>query len=383
MSEIADRMAWDFYFICPKETPLYHKKIKKLEIIESSNKFQVRFSFEWAKIADALSSIVNDIDLVLVNQPEQSANLYALMRTISDRPIPILTYFHYVPVIPNTNQKTIYRRTTAEYRFDRTLDTAGLGKIILHRNFEAVLVSECIATCSNFSRRLIENSIYDDNEVNCKCKVIPPPVQTKLASETKTNASLPETEKRRIIYNHRLYDEYGTEKLIEYLEHYYNYVSKEFVLLVTDPTNCRSPERDRLDGSVAKFKKKLSELPFVEFNHAKTQQEYFELLKTCDAGLAPMKPSAAWSMAVIDVMACGKPVLCPNYAAFPEMINTSELLYSSFEEFESKFKALLSKRASSGIGEFCRKQAQKFTAENCATKFINLFEEILKKRQFS
>jgi glycosyltransferase involved in cell wall biosynthesis len=382
MSEIADRVGWDFYFVCPRGTPLCHKKIKRLEIMEPSNKFQVRFSFEWTKVADALSSIINDIDLVLVNQPEQSANFYALMRTISDRPIPIITYFHYLPLVPDQNSNTMRHHAGSGYRFDATLDRAGMGKIILYRNLESIFVSESIATCSNFSRRLIEDSIYDGNNINCKCQVIPPPVATNLVSEI--DASLPVTrrEKRisRIIYNHRLYDEYGTAKIIECLQHYYNHKSKEFVLIVTDPTNCRSPERDRLDPNVLQFKKKLSELPFVEFSHAKTQREYFELIKTCDLGLGPMKPSAAWSMAVIDVMACGKPVLCPNYAAFPEMINTSELLYSSIEEFEIKLTALISKNTTSSISEFCQKQAQKFSIENCAARFINLFEEVSDKR---
>ncbi len=72
----------------------------------------------------------------------------------------------------------------------------------------------------------------------------------------------------------------------------------------------------------------LSEFPFVKFVHCKTQEEYFELVKDCDLGLGPMKPSAAWRMAVMDVMALRKPVLCPNYAAFPETVSSSQLLYS-------------------------------------------------------
>jgi glycosyltransferase involved in cell wall biosynthesis len=377
MEEIADRMSWDFYFICPRETPLHHKKITKLGLIEPLNKFQVRFTFEWSKLADALCDIVNDIDIVLVNQPEHSANLYALINTISDKDIPIITYFHYLPVIPiNSNDETFSNQVQRGFRFDHTLNRRELGKVILQRYFEALLVSKCTITCSNFSQKVIEKTLLgcSSNNLNHHSLVIPPPVAAAFVGDIHNET--PPQGKRRIIYNHRLYGEYGTEKIISVLNHFYNHVSKEFVLVVTDPTNERSSERDRLDGDVARFKKILSELPFVEFDHRKNQKEYFELIKSCDVGLGPIKPSAAWSMAVMDVMACGKPVLCPNYAAFPEMIGTSELLYSSFEEFETKLSYVLSKKSDKYMSKLCRKQAHKFSVENCAKRFITLFKAI-------
>ena len=373
MEEIANSVSWDFYFICPENTPLSHKKIKKIEIIEPSNKFKVRFNFEWNKIVDTILDIVNDIDLVLVNQPEQSSNMYALINSISEKYVPIITYFHYLPVIPNNIQYHNFNNTLKEtFRFDNTLNRRGLGKVILQRNSEAITVSKCSITCSNFSKKVIEKILLSEINLKHECLVIPPPVTTKLTGDLRKKHI--HQSKQKILYNHRLYDEYGTEKIISFLKHFYSKVNKEFVLIVTDPTYGRSSERNRLDDNVTRFRKMLSETPFVEFVHCKTQREYFELIKDCDLGLGPMKPSAAWSMAVMDMMACGKPVLCPNYAAFPEMVSNQELLYSSEEEFSRKLNYFVGKKYENNISEFCRKQAQKFSIENCAEKFIALFK---------
>lgn len=119
-------------------------------------------------------------------------------------------------------------------------------------------------------------------------------------------------------------------------------------MVVSDPTGKRSTERDRLDPSVNGIRERLARFPFIRMSQSETRSAYHELLSSVDFAVAPIKPSALWSMAVTDVLASGKPVLCPNMAAFPEIVPSSpDLLFNDRRDFRAKFKAIL--RGESGV----------------------------------
>jgi len=95
-------------------------------------------------------------------------------------------------------------------------------------------------------------------------------------------------------------------------------------------------------------------------------------------GLGPLKASALWSMSVVDVMSCGKPVLCPAYAAFPEMLrHNPHLLANSQSDLSEKLNKLLDDPEHYGdMSNYCFEIAKEYSVDNTADKFIEIFESV-------
>ncbi|EKD64400.1 MAG: hypothetical protein ACD_51C00005G0001 [uncultured bacterium] len=83
-------------------------------------------------------------------------------------------------------------------------------------------------------------------------------------------------------------------------------------------------------------------------------------------------------MAVTDVLASGKPVLCPNMAAFPEIIPCSpDLLFNDRREFRAKFRAVL--RGENGVDidpAKLRSNVEAYSEEKTAQRMLQLLESL-------
>jgi len=358
----------EIYLICPKNTPDIDDKVTLLPIEDNYfNKYSVRFNFPWNKFMGK-ASILKDIDFAIINQPELVSNFRALFSVLGNNKIKIASYLHYIPIEKFPSKGKI--------NYTESMNHGNIVNAIFYRQLESVLVADYYITCSKFAIEFVKSnaalvSMSIKKQISNKIIAIPPPISISEAEKQKTEKSF---DTKTLVYNHRLYTHYGTKLIFEWLSELFS-KRQDFEVLVTDPTGDRSHERNSLDKSVNYFKDWLADFSFVKIKSIKDHDEYYKTLWRCYAGLAPLKPSALWSMSVVDFLACGKPVLAPNYACFPEMLNNNKsLLFKNKKDFFKKANNLFDdENKYNTISMDCRKMTEKYIDTRVAQQFINLF----------
>jgi len=384
---LRQKPTWEVYFIAPKNPLPEEPRLHHIPLEYGQNKYEVRFNFPWFLLKEKLSRFLQDIDLIYVNQSEQTANFRALVSTIQpDREIPIVSYIHYFPIDPPhihfDNSPNEYNHASngeiikPKLRFDGTLNTHGLAKVILSRQIEALQLSKQGLTCSQYGIDLIRNSIQKImSDFTAPIAAISPPVSLK---EAEVGKNIPKSNDNSIVFNHRLYSHYGPKEFFDFLDWYHANRKKDFQVIITDPTHGRSGERNRLDTSVDVTREQILTRKYVTLKHAESREEYYATIGRCKLAVAPFKPSALWSMSVVDCMAAGTPVLAPNYACFPEILGgESRLLVKSREDLADKLDDLFENPANyTEAREYCIMRANQFSAENTARRFVQIFEKV-------
>jgi glycosyltransferase involved in cell wall biosynthesis len=378
---------WEFYFIAPNHKGSIHERVYPIPLEHGKNKFESRFNFPWRDLEGKLVQVMPKVDLMYVNQSELATNFRALAATlVPERRIPLVSYFHYVPIEPphfhfepgaedyDLVADLEGQKALSSLRFDHTQNKHGLARQIFMRQIEALDGSDCSITCSKFGADLLVGSAQKIvPSVSPKMAVIAPPVSFE---EAKLGTDIKKADKKRILFNHRLYSHYGPRELFGFLDQFYERVRKDFEVLVTDPTHGKSAERQKLDPNATANKEELLRRPYVKLVHSAGREDYYRELGKCHMTIGPFKPSALWSMSVVDAMACGVPAVCPYYACFPEMLGVgSNLLFSTPKQLSDLINNLFDdkefyKRASS----YCTERARRFSVENTAKKFIDVFE---------
>jgi glycosyltransferase involved in cell wall biosynthesis len=183
-----------------------------------------------------------------------------------------------------------------------------------------------------------------------------------------------------MIYNHRLYSHYGTRTLFAWLAELDAELGPSFDVIVTNPTSDRSPARRRLDSSADEILDELRAMPFVKIVRARSRSEYTEIVRTADIGLSPLRSGALWSMAVVDVMSEGIPVLGYRHGAIPELIGDPALLFSGQSEFHDMALRLLTDE---GLrrrkGEQAQARSVRWSPERISQRVSGLLYEALEE----
>jgi len=260
--------------------------------------------------------------------------------------------------------------------YTSNMNHGSLAQIIFLRQLEALTIADYCITCSKFGIKFIRenakllNKSYT-NLIDKKMISMSPP---SCLYDGKKKIYHQKNKLKTFIYNHRLYKHYGTRTIFEWLTELYT-KRKDFNILVTDPTGKRNDERDRLDKSVVNFRNWLSGLPFVRVEHIKHHKDYYDVCSECYAGFAPMKPSALWSMSCVDVLINGKPLIAPNYACFPEMLDNNQLLlYNDKNDFFKKVERIMDNDdLYVTISKHCLKSSKRFTVEEAGNILKTLF----------
>lgn len=352
----------EIYFICPKQTPYIDDRVVLIPIENDFfNKYSVRFNFPWNKFMEK-AAILREVDFAIINQPELVSNFRAIFSVIGNNNVKIASYFHYVPIEKLPIGNGIF--------YTENMNHGGIANAIFSRQLESVSTADYCITCSSFAIEFIKSNAALFGK-SIEMRSIPPPISMQEVDKQKTEKLFAT---KTLVYNHRLYTHYGTKLIFEWLSELYS-ERQDFEVLVTDPTGERSRERDYLDISVSNFKQWLKDLPFVKIKNIKSHSEYYRVLWKCYAGMAPLKPSALWSMSVVDLFACGKPVLSPDYACFPEMLNNYEpLIFENKKGFFIKMCDLLDNEENYiRASKYCRQLATRYTDSIVAEKFIDLF----------
>ena len=317
----------------PSAMPILDPAVTMREFHTGLDKFHVRFGFDW----DALRQILSEVkpDVILVNMPEQAAAVSVLAKDELGLDSRIVSYVHYVPAVVER------RLEKPDVSYEPAMDAHGNGKVLILRLLEGLVASDLALVCGQFGVQLL--AALAESHLGAKVGLPPvvalaPPVDMaeSLPALTVQPASIP-----RVVYNHRLYDEYGTHFIFEQIIQTAKRVDDPFEIVVTHPTEGRHPRRRRLNGKVDTNLEMLKQLPFVKVQHFSDRAAYFEMLGSSWGGIAPYKPNALWSMSVMDVLAAGRPVLAFNMATFGEMGLPAEDVVNTAEGFQERLVQLI------------------------------------------
>lgn len=328
LGELA-RRGWDCSLIGATDMPEPGDGVRALRVPFPDSKYGVRFTLDWEAVRRALGSLPAPADVILVNQSELTVALGTLAAEVWRRPVPCVTYFHYLAI-------NGWDSATDSPTFDPSLDLAGAAPRIWARQVESARFSCLNLVGSDWGRRLFVRAAAQDDDLASHFVVLPPPCDLAPPGRQSDGSHPP-----LLLYNHRLYGHYGGREVFGWLAECRRNTGIPFEVVVTDPTAGRSAHRDDLDGSVRDVKSEIARHPFVRIEHAKTRAEYARLVAHCDVAIAPLRRGALWSMALADAMWLGKPALAPSDGAFPEIVGDPDLLFSSREECLTKLHRLL------------------------------------------
>lgn len=327
-----------------------------------TTRYSSRFHFAWHCVE---SLIVNENpDIIFNNQVEITSAIRAILTSLGNKKTKIVTYCHY-PAIWSVEGEIP--------ALDGSLNHNNLGIPIVFDILGALLTSDAFVIQSNFARNLINKTANYYKVQNYKeIQVIPPPADPMVGSTNEKNLM---AEKRNVLYNHRLYQTYGTEEFLSFIEDCQQELS--FNLHVSDPMPRRSAMRANLNSTPAFYRERIKNLKNAQLIDGNVEREqYKKNILNSKLAIAAFRKACVWSMAAIDCMSLGCPVLAPNYAAYPEFI-PEELLFEDFSQAKYIMQLLLN---NNDFWLECSKKSQnqalKLSSSIIAEKFYQLFNEL-------
>jgi glycosyltransferase involved in cell wall biosynthesis len=325
-----------------------------------SSKYDVRFRFDWDFHKKLL--LKERPDLVFVNQVELTSNYRALLVTTGNK-AKIATYCHYLPVMEVQPNKIIW---------DSSLDHNNLAKAILFQIFNAYEQADYFFVTSNFSKELLIAAAKHFNIKHDKKKIMVLPCPTDPYFITEKKRSFPKT--KQVLYNHRLYKQYGTEFLIQLIKELQD---ENIKFIITDFFSKRNADRKRLEKTVDEYKKQLRKYKNVVFRiDGDNRQAYkHKIVLKADIGIAPYRINANWSMGSVDCLGMGIPVVAPNFATFPVFVPSCLLFDNKRQAIQLIRKLLTDKNFWESCSEESKKKVKKFLPNVMVVKFINYISD--------
>lgn len=298
-----------------------------IEVPYPESKYGARFGFPWDALANELQR-VGAVDSLLVNQPELTVPLQALVASTSGTRPRTGVYFHYIPV---------ERITEAGVEWDPSLNQHDLANPIWSRQVEAAACADVAMIGSQWGASWFQRAAKNTGTGAVDLEIVPPPMTVLQQPEERSSLV-------SVVYNHRLYDHYGTPEMLDWLEVLHSRRPGRFEVVFTNPTGERSLERRRLDPSIDEAVERINALPFARVSEAKSREEYAGLLRQSHVGLGPLRNNALWNMSIVDVMGAGRPVAAPARGAYSEIVGDSDLLFDDLDSFLEVMKRLIDDR---------------------------------------
>ena len=308
-----EKMGIDYFMIIPQN--LKGKKLRfDLErcffVDMGVTKYEARYRFDWSNIERIICEMKPDI--VFNNQVELTSSFRALLIK-NDCDAKLFTYCHY-PAIHIDNGKDVI--------IDKSLDLNGLGENIVCNILCSINISDVFMIQSNFAKNLLLKYSKKINiNLNKDIVVLHPPYDDQIRVD-----NIEKKERKKILYNHRLYDSYGTDKFIEFVK-----TNHDMKFVVTDPMANRGKEREKYNNSPKQNRNILEEMKNVSVFDGGDHKKYIDIIDDCCCAIAPYRESCVWSMSVIDCYCRGVPVVAPCIAAFEEFV-PKQLLYRDVEQ---------------------------------------------------
>ena len=111
------------------------------------------------------------------------------------------------------------------------------------------------------------------------------------------------------------------------------------------------------------------------------------MLKGCDVFVLPSVVEA-FGIAVIEAMACSKPVIATNLGPFPEIIRDQETgllvpLHSPYDLADAIIELALDENKRKKMGERARKDIEKrFDINKIADDYLEIYKKLINRKRF-
>lgn len=354
---------------CPEFKQAKELKCKKEYINLGTNKFSSRFDFNSDEIAKLIQKVKPDV--IFNTQVELTSAIRSVL-VWNKLNIPIVTYCHYPALWANNIKSRIPE-------IDQSLNAGNLGNKIVFDILTALQTSDLFVIQSKFAKSLIVkaakyyNIPYDSKKI---IVIAPPADPSFLDKKNKYITTL--KNRKNYIYNHRLYKTYGTQDFIDIFDGLHKRFGIQCVVL--DPMQKRSQKRASQNNTPADFVKIMSKMPGMSIaQNNKTRAEYKSILNSGFACFAPLRKACVWSMACMDCIGLGIPVIAPNMAAFPEFVPQS-LLYKN----KRQLNKIISKLQTNNVfvkqmSEQCFKSAHEYSPKKIVEQLSYEFNKLVNK----
>ena len=179
---------------------------------------------------------------------------------------------------------------------------------------------------------------------------------------------------KTILYSSRLYEQYGTDFLIDIIKHYEN---SNIKFIVTDFFSQKSQERKGLDTKTEEYREFLRNQDNVIIRDDGDNRSTYrdDIVANASLVLGPYRKNANWSMSMIDAFMMGIPGIGPSCASFPEFM-PSNLIYDNKDDAIKLIdKLLFNKDFWERASEQCRKSYQRFMPNEIAQIFFSALEQ--------
>jgi hypothetical protein len=260
-----------------------------------ATKYRARFGHDVAGCADLLGTVRPDV--VVANQVETAPGWRAAMLEagVDAR---LVGYCHYLPY---------HLDEAGTLRLDVSLDDAGLGRTVLLAFFAGVLACDRVMVHSVTGRNwILAGADLLGLDLGDRVRIVPAPADPRLV---RTPQDPPPAGRPVGVYNHRLYEHYGTGLLVQ-IAHALALAGSPVRLAVTDLLGARRRNPLRLDDSPRRYRAALRALPNVSLTtDTCDRHRYRRLLATASFAIAPLRANPIWSMSVIDCLTMGLPLL--------------------------------------------------------------------------
>ncbi len=289
-----------------------------------ASRYGSRYSFPFEKITETIRRI--QPNFFFNQQAELSPAIRAAIASARGLDTKLLTYCHYPALYPQSEGPPI---------IDPSLNAFGLGSSIVLNILSGLLLSDVFFTQSRFAAELLYGAAKSFNiKIEKDIRILPPmldPMIFRIGDPTPPP-------RRTLVYNHRLYQSYGTDEFLSYIDMIHDL---DVDVLVADPMPRRSSSRALFNDSPTLYRTLIREKPRTRILNGGTSREaYRDILLEARVGLAAPRKACVWSMSSIDCLSLGIPVLAPSYGAYPEFI-PSDLLFTTWEEAKQKLGMLM------------------------------------------
>ena len=286
-----------FYWVVPdklngKDIEWFMEANKNIELIYypySTSIHQNRYEFYGDAIKKAFPYTM-DIDLIINNQPEVSANLKVWAQNQRrDDPI-IFSFYHWI----DCEESRQFAEELGGYSTRQYDGAMASDKIFFHSD----------AAINMFKRQMEKEFKILPNEQ--KYGLFHPPA-TEFGKEP---FDLGVGDKKIILFNHRLNATTNWKEVISALDYIYE-ADDNFVLWITDDSKIQS--KKDLDKPYIK----VQQVPFENYGY---------LIENCHFGICNHKGYSTWNMALMDSFYNGCYMLIPNEPCYMDMFKGAESL---------------------------------------------------------
>ncbi|CUU61266.1 hypothetical protein Ga0074812_1711 [Parafrankia irregularis] len=304
---LADR---DFEVTIGGPSPVGDSRALHAAVPAQGTKYRARFTNDVGR----LSSLIDNVkpDVVVANQIENAPAIRAAIVESGSSAL-LAGYCHYLPFYGD--HKGIH--------LDPSLSDGGLGNAVLLTFFSGLSICDRIMVHSTVAAEWVTALAPRFGlDLSDRLRIVPPPRDPRLV---RTHIERPE--KPIGIYNHRLYEHYGTGRFVALARQVT--AATPAAIRVMDLFGARRAGRASLDSSPDRYRAALAGLPRTEVvsDHGE-RNLYRSNLAGSLFGFAPFRPSCPWSMSVIDCQGMGLPVIAPRMGWMERHIST-DLLFDS------------------------------------------------------